>query len=55
VKSKNFLVRFKVFTEVTILIIWVVGLRVLSIFSPEDGENMLLRNVGFYQPVHKAP
>jgi hypothetical protein len=23
-------------------------------FSPEDGGNTLLRNVGFYQPVHTA-
>jgi hypothetical protein len=24
-------------------------------FSPEDGDSTLLRNVGFYQPVHTAP
>jgi hypothetical protein len=24
-------------------------------FSPEDGSSALLRNVGFYQPVHRVP
>jgi hypothetical protein len=24
-------------------------------FSPEDEDSMLLRNVGFYQPVHTVP
>jgi hypothetical protein len=24
-------------------------------FSPEDGDSMLLRSVGFYQPVHTPP
>jgi hypothetical protein len=35
--------------------------RAVSIFkakaqhsSPEDGENMLLRNIGFYQSIHMA-
>jgi hypothetical protein len=24
-------------------------------FSPEDGDGMLLQNVGFYQLIHMAP
>jgi hypothetical protein len=38
--------RFEVFTNVTILMMYIF---------PEDGDSTLLRNVGFYQPVHAAP
>jgi hypothetical protein len=31
---------------------WLVGL--VHQFSHEDGDSALLRNVGFYQPIHTA-
>jgi hypothetical protein len=50
--KKLSIVRFKVFMAVTILMMmfWVKSSK--PIFSPEDGDSILLQNVGFYQPVH---
>jgi hypothetical protein len=55
--------RFKIFMAVTILLIffwvkcrvdWLVEGWLKAIFNPEDGDNTLLRNVGFFQPIHTA-
>jgi hypothetical protein len=45
--------RFEVFTAVTIMMMFFW--RAVSIFRAEDGDSTLLRNVGFYHPVHTAP
>jgi hypothetical protein len=54
-------VRFKIFKAVTILMFfWVLlsppsGLKAaVSVFSLEDGDSTLLRNIGYYQPIHMA-